>query len=193
MALRLSPMYRVIVLLLVVLIGWPPISPATFAASVDAQTAPPDLTATPSLDPADTPLPEPIPDPELPSLALSVAVAPDPVVVGQIATVTLTIDNAAQYPAEDLVVRLPLPEGVALSADTARSAAGWEWQLGRLEGQSQATLTTTMPTASGSPRRLAGRPGCISRGCKSRSWVGHGSATITSTGRWWRCATVQGH
>jgi uncharacterized repeat protein (TIGR01451 family) len=118
---------------------------AQFAPSVEASTptvlptAPP-----PSLDPAGTALPAPIPDPELPSLALSVAVAPDPVVVGQTATLTLTIDNAAKYPAEDLVVTLPLPEGVALGANSARTATGWEWKLGRLAGQSQATLTTTL-------------------------------------------------
>lgn len=68
----------------------------------------------PDLDPPAPPALDQVPppvDPRLPNLTLHIAVAPDPVLVGQVATITLTVENLAPDPADDLVVTLETPAG----------------------------------------------------------------------------------
>ncbi|MFL5802198.1 MAG: hypothetical protein ACJ8CR_10720, partial [Roseiflexaceae bacterium] len=78
----------------------------------------------------------PVIDTHLPSLTLHLALAPNPVAIGDTVTLTLTITNEAPDPAEDLVVALPTPDGaLALPGPhTLSPAAGWRWPIGHLDG-----------------------------------------------------------
>ena len=49
-------------------------------------------------------------DPHLPSLSLHLAVAPDPVALGDTVAITITIANDAPDPANDVVITLPTPD-----------------------------------------------------------------------------------
>ncbi|HEX9439609.1 MAG TPA: hypothetical protein VF909_08005, partial [Roseiflexaceae bacterium] len=53
----------------------------------------------------------PATNPHLPSLTLHLVVAPDPIAVGETATFSITIENGALDPANDLVITLPTPDG----------------------------------------------------------------------------------
>jgi RHS repeat-associated protein len=111
------------------------------APAVEAAPAPTDNHSAPPL-PALTPAP----DPQLPSLAIAIDIAPDTIVVGDTAAITLTIDNAAPHAADDLVVSLPTPDGALPlpGPGLVSTAQGWQWNLGRLDGQASATLTATL-------------------------------------------------
>jgi hypothetical protein len=78
----------------------------------------------------------PVVEPHLPSLALHLALAPNPVAIGDTIALTLTITNEAADPAEDLVVALPTPDGaLALpSPYTLSPTTGWRWPIGHLDG-----------------------------------------------------------
>jgi hypothetical protein len=88
----------------------------------------------------------PVVDPHLPSLTLRLAVAPNPVALGDTVAVTLTLTNQASDPAEDLLVTLPTPDGaVALSGpNTVSPARGWEWRIDRLDGPASIDLTAQL-------------------------------------------------
>jgi hypothetical protein len=88
----------------------------------------------------------PVTDPHLPALALAIALAPDPVAIGDTLALTLTVANGAADPAEDLVVSLPRPDGaLPLSGPITRTPLdGWLWDVGRLEAQSSIALTATL-------------------------------------------------
>jgi len=66
------------------------------------------------LPPDPAPVPAPPVDPPLPALTLTLAVDPPVVPVGETVVVTLTLANAADVPADDLRLTLPLPDGVAV-------------------------------------------------------------------------------
>lgn len=99
----------------------------------------------------------PVIDPHLPTLSVVVAVDPDPIVVGQQATITVRVTNTSVDPANDLTVLLPLPAGVTTTTPTivlpdalaaeARAAglpdAGWTWAP-TLGGKASATVTVTV-------------------------------------------------
>ncbi len=72
--------------------------------------------------------------PQLPGLALSLAVAPTAVAVGDTATITVVVTNRAPHAANDIVIELPLPHGVVALPDPARvsATAGWRWTASRL-------------------------------------------------------------
>src|SRR5262245_3626938 len=84
---------------------------------------------------------QPVADPHLPSLSLHLAVAPDPLAVGETAVVTLTVINDAPDPARALVVTLPTPDGaLALPGpNTLGPTQGWQWSVGQLVGHSRTT------------------------------------------------------
>src|SRR2546423_824199 len=87
----------------------------------------------------------PVTDPHLPSLSLDLTVAPDPLPIGDTATISLTLSNSAPDPAQDLVVTLPTPDGaLALNGSaTISPVAGWQWNLATLAARSSTTLTAT--------------------------------------------------
>jgi RHS repeat-associated protein/uncharacterized repeat protein (TIGR01451 family) len=66
------------------------------------------------LPPDPAPVPAPPVAPPLPALTLTLAVDPPVVPVGETVVVTLTLTNAADVPADDLRLTLPLPDGVAV-------------------------------------------------------------------------------
>lgn len=119
------------------------------------------------------------PLPQLPGLALSVAVAPDTLAVGMEATVTVTVSNEGTNPGEGIVVTaappvgtLPLPGPGYVSAQ-----GGWRWEVGHLDpdgsaavhgtlrvvapGPGDALLLDAALTATGLPRPLGAEGGAI--------------------------------
>src|SRR5215216_1753438 len=126
-------------LLLTLLVSNLPSAAAGAQINPPVESAPPPtlLTVAPVL---------PAPDAHLPALALDVAVAPDPLAVGDTAAITLTVTNGAPDPADDLVVTLPTPDGaIALPGPATLGAAqGWQWNLGHLDGASSLTLNATL-------------------------------------------------
>ncbi len=84
----------------------------------------------------------PLTDSHLPSLTATVTVTPDPVVVGQPATVALKITNGGANAASDLRVTLPALDGAEANGGTGVAAAGgWEWSQGTLAPHSDTTFT----------------------------------------------------
>lgn len=123
------------------------------AQTADVPAPPPADALPPSPPPPDIQLPTPevitapeIVDPHLPSLVVSTRVQPAPVAVGETATVTITITNQAEDPADDLVVTLATPDGVAPvpGSGFVSAATGWRWSVGHLAGETTTTLTATM-------------------------------------------------
>jgi RHS repeat-associated protein len=112
-------------------------SPTVFA--VAARHEPVVITNPPPTTP-------PLADPHLPSLSLRLSIAPDPVVISDTATITLTVANEAADAAAGLVVSLPTPDGVLpLSGPTISSPfVGWQWNVGALAAQSSLALTATL-------------------------------------------------
>ena len=93
------------------------------------------------------PLPQPITvpplqDPHLPALTIKMDVAPRSLSVGDPLTITLTINNEANDPANNLSVSMPLPAGTMGFPDPAPN--GWSWQRARLDARSAVTFTATL-------------------------------------------------
>ncbi len=129
-------------LLIALVVGWLPTASSAAAAFTSPQAG---------LDAPADPLPDaltvaPVTDPHLPSLTLRLAIDPDPVAVGDTASLTVTVTNSAPDPAEDLVVTLPTPDGaLALNGPvTVNPVQGWQWNVGHLDGQSQLALSATL-------------------------------------------------
>jgi len=82
-------------------------------------------------------------DLHLPSLSLHLAVAPDPVALGDTVAITITIANDAPNPVYDLVLTLPTPDGAlaASGPNTISPTKGWQWTLKSLDGHSRMTAT----------------------------------------------------
>jgi hypothetical protein len=135
-----------LLLVAVFLTGWIPGAPLVAAAAIAlgasfAGDPPPFQPVSLNVPPTQA-----APNPHLPSLALALDITPDPVVVGETATITLTIANGAPDPADGLVVTLPTPDGALALPGPGflNPARGWEWNLGHLDGQAEATLTATL-------------------------------------------------
>jgi hypothetical protein len=117
------------------------------------QVGPPPLLPLPPSDTATTPLPPPpqpitvppVADAQLPSLSLRVQSEPLWAATGDLVTTTLTVSNQAPYPADDLVLTLPLP-AEARPVSTALFSAGGaqQWKLPTLPPGAQTVLTTTL-------------------------------------------------
>lgn len=86
-------------------------------------------------------------------LSLHSALDPDPVAIGETATLTITVINDAPDPATNLVVTLPTPEGaLALPGpDTVSPTGGWRWRVGRLAGRTTIALTGTLRVVRAPP------------------------------------------
>jgi hypothetical protein len=94
---------------------------------------------------------QPIPNPPPPGLALDLAVTPDPLAIGETATLSVTLTNRAPYPAEALDVTVPPADGALAvpGPGTVGPQKGWRWTT-RLDGNSSTVLTGTL--------RLIGNP-----------------------------------
>jgi uncharacterized repeat protein (TIGR01451 family) len=81
--------------------------------------------------------------PPQPSLALDLALTPQPLALGETATFTLTITNRADVPVENLAVTMPTPDGaLPLPGPGAGTpASGWRWDLGHLDASSSTSLS----------------------------------------------------
>lgn len=106
-----------------------------------------DVSSTdPTLLPPSTPAPivtQPIPNPPPPGLALDLVIAPDPLAVGDTATITVTVTNRAVYPADHLVVTAPTPDGALAVAGpvTLNPVQGWRWDIAHLDGNASIAVT----------------------------------------------------
>lgn len=107
--------------------------------------------------PVSTPVPPPTPqklanspfvDPHLPSLALSVAVTPTEIAVGDTVTVTLSVTNEALDPAKNLAVTLPLPQGTIAVNTTNLVSNSWKWTQPILAGGSRNGNSQTIGATS---------------------------------------------
>jgi uncharacterized repeat protein (TIGR01451 family) len=179
-------------IVLVMLLSWLPATPITVSAYDAPQVAANTPADTLQSEVSPAPESQPIPDPHLPELALQVDVAPSPLAVGDTATLSVTITNAAPDPAEDLVVTLPAPDGVLAipGPGTVSPTQGWQWNVGHVDGQSRTTLTggvrvVRMPTG----KALLLHPQATARGLDPTTTVGgavvlpqdHGPATVRFT------------
>jgi YD repeat-containing protein len=80
-----------------------------------------------------------------PTLAVAVFTDPEIVQVGAWVTVSVQIANRSLDPAEDVIVTLPLPDGVTAGADAPDAQAdGWVWNLGTLKGESHMMVSARM-------------------------------------------------
>lgn len=136
---RLRPLLLIAVLLVSAL----PVPPLRAQES----TQPPVVDAL-SVDPPPPEILEVAPSPYVatPALVIQAQVAPDPLIVGMTATVTLVVSNQVSDPADDLMVTLPLPPGTEALPDAAfvSPTEGWRWNLGHLGGNQRATVTATL-------------------------------------------------
>src|SRR5437867_4182451 len=110
-------------LLVALIVGWLPTASGSGAAFSSPQMG----VDAPADPPPDALTVAPVADPHLPSLTLRLALASDPVAVGDTVAFTLTLTNAADNPAEGLVVILPTPDGaLALNGPvTINPVQGW--------------------------------------------------------------------
>jgi uncharacterized repeat protein (TIGR01451 family) len=148
MLLRSARLFSWLLLLALLLSHLPTSLPSPFVGIPGALAAPAAQSQT---DPIEPPQPTRVDppaavDPRLPALTLDVAIAPDPIAVGETAALTVTVRNLAPNPATNLVVTLPTPDGaLALSGPTTLTpVAGWRWTLARLEGNATADLTGSL-------------------------------------------------
>lgn len=127
-------------LLLALVSSWLPAAPVLPA--IPSATSGSDIAAA---DPAPLSVPA-VADPHLPTLSLGIAVAPDPVAIGDTAALTITVSNDAPNPATNLVVTLPTPDGALAQPgpNTINPTAGWRWTVARLDGHATVDLTGSL-------------------------------------------------
>ncbi|HEU5099769.1 MAG TPA: hypothetical protein VFU22_12150, partial [Roseiflexaceae bacterium] len=135
---------RLVSRLLLLVMVWSWLPQAAIAAPLPAEPTPPVGGALGS-PPAAAPVPivtQPIPKQLPPGLAIELSVAPDPLAIGETATISVTITNRSPYPAEALDVSVPTPDGaLALPGPSMLGPQqGWRWTT-RLEGNRSTTLT----------------------------------------------------
>jgi len=77
---------------------------------------------------------------------LSIAVAPEQLIVGETATITLTVTNQAPDPANALVITLATPEGTQGVAGPGfvSDKQGWQWTQPSLAAQSSTSVTANL-------------------------------------------------
>ena len=133
-----------------------------------------DAAAVPLVPPPAAPVPllEMPTTPLLPGFAFDIVIAPV-VRVGQTVPFTVTLINRATSPGDDVVVTLPLPDGVQAERDeaTVGGKKGLLWQIGRVEPQQAVVLTgqvrvVRMPPGKALlllPSATAGGLGCVGR------------------------------
>jgi len=82
----------------------------------------------------------------LPSIALGLAVAPDPIGVGETATISVTVENRTAIAATNLIITLPAPDGTLAQPGPGQvgPTQGWRWSLGTFAGSSTTTVTGTL-------------------------------------------------
>lgn len=84
----------------------------------------------------------PIVDPQLPSLAINMDMSSRALAVGDLFTVTATLNNESAYAANNVTITLPLPAG-AEAYPTPRPQ-GWTWQVPYLDAGGSVLVTATM-------------------------------------------------
>ncbi|HEX2912230.1 MAG TPA: RHS repeat-associated core domain-containing protein [Chloroflexia bacterium] len=139
---RYRPLFAVINLLLFFNLVTGIFPPSLFQAQAASNT-PADYLAGQTPTPLTVP---PVTDPHLPGLVLNVTTDSTTVAVGDTVTLTVTVNDQASDPANNLVVTLPVPAGTQPVAtgenDGLVSASeGWRWNVTRLEGNSSTTFT----------------------------------------------------
>jgi len=119
-------------------------------AAVADPTPPPPIA--PPAPPALERVP-PVADPHLPSLVLRVAVTPDPVALGQVATIVVTVTNEAPDPANDLAIALAPVAGTVPQpgAGFVSAQGGWAWTPGTLAGGATTEVRATALVAQAPP------------------------------------------
>ena len=92
-----------------------------------------------------TPVPD-VPFNPAPGLALALQISPDPLAVGDTAVLSVRITNRTPYPAENLVVTAPTPDGALAEAGpiTINPLAGWRWAIGQLADNASTIVTGTL-------------------------------------------------
>lgn len=102
-------------------------------------------------------------DNQQPGLTLDVAVTPTALIVGDVFTITVHVDNHSAYAANDLAVSLPLPPG-AVAYPTAQPN-GWTWQQPVLGPGSRASFQAALRLEVMPPgEALLARPQATARG-----------------------------
>ncbi len=88
----------------------------------------------------------PLTEQRLPSLFLDIQATPETLNVGDQATISVTVSNRSIYPATNLVVDLPLPDGTTptTKADLATDGQGWRWTVAELAGNSSQTFVAAL-------------------------------------------------
>jgi uncharacterized repeat protein (TIGR01451 family) len=140
--LRTTSRALTLLMLIAAVSGWLPAAPLT--ASDGAVLLPAlSSSAVSSTGNALTPstyyaIPPTAPPARQPSLSLDLSVAPDPIAVGETATVTLSIANASAEPANDLVVTdwEPLATSVDRATHTASATVNHFTEFGLSDGSS---------------------------------------------------------
>jgi RHS repeat-associated protein/uncharacterized repeat protein (TIGR01451 family) len=111
-------------------------------------TPPPNNTSTqdPPLETSPVIQVTPVNDPQLPSLSLHAELSADTVEIGDIVTATVTLINSAPYPANNVVVTLPLPVGTQHSTvdGSGQTVDGWLWNIDQFLGNESITLTAVL-------------------------------------------------
>jgi uncharacterized repeat protein (TIGR01451 family) len=81
-----------------------------------------------------------------PGLSLTVAIGPDPVPIGETATISITVANRSPSAANNLVVIAPTPDGAVAERGpvTVTPIAGWRWNVGQLPAEDTTTVTGTL-------------------------------------------------
>jgi hypothetical protein len=92
----------------------PAAAPVAIVAAPQSNETEPIPPAIPN--PITVPPLNPQPEPPRPTLDIALDTGPDPLVVGATVAVTLTVRTATKLPAADVVIRLPLPDGVVFGA-----------------------------------------------------------------------------
>jgi RHS repeat-associated protein/uncharacterized repeat protein (TIGR01451 family) len=114
---------------------------AVSESNVSGQIAQPQLPVTVTVTPT--------PDPHLPSLTLHIDFSSRAVRPGEVVTATLVATNAADDPATDVVVSMPVPAGAKSVSD--EQAASFTWRSPELGAHSSMTVTAVIRVAGATP------------------------------------------
>lgn len=131
-------------LLVIIALSWLPVAPILAVSSPALQPSSSnsstqhDLLSTAPLPVA----PAAVSDVTLPSLSMDIAVAPDPIAVGETGVFTLTVHNDTQIAALGVVVTVPTPNGTLAEAGSGVvvPTTGWQWTLARLAAKDSTTF-----------------------------------------------------
>ncbi|NJN16642.1 MAG: hypothetical protein HC822_10395 [Oscillochloris sp.] len=160
-----------------------PVVPSTIVAAQEiaiplVETPLPEPPFIPPQEPEEPPVVEVI----LPSLSMTV-VTPDVVRVGDTLTATIVLANLSADPAEDLVVTVPVPEGVVIdprlldpNARPDRDGRTWSWNLGTMKGQSRIDVVLPLQVVRMPPgEAVVLTPTALARGLSEPAWAQGGA------------------